>query len=407
MQLDPSESINNSGELRVDVLDAAELPAADRNGFSDPFCKFELNGKEVFKTRTQKKTLNPVWGENFSVLVPSRIAAKFKVKVMDWDLAGDDDFLGAADVNLELLDPLVAKEYKLKLDGKSGTIRLRLQFKPNYVTRSRQGSSTFSGTFATPTKIVTGVAGAPIKGVGMVGGGMAKGATFLTKGFRSKKKGEDSLGTIDPEEIPTKSALEPNAQAPVIPSIEASPAADQSPHSRSRSFGAQSIRSISGAQTGGPESGTASITVVSASGYPSGAHVQVKIRQLSARGKAEVLKTKSTKSSAGQVAWDNETIKLICPPDTQFQVQVKDNPTFGRDEELGEALFFIDDSAGPGSDKAVKVGNGSVVIRSGFAPAQTSRSGSVSNSNSPNPKGGAGSRRSFLHRKNERGSTPS
>jgi Ca2+-dependent lipid-binding protein len=77
MDLDPSESINNMGKLRVDVLDAADLPAADRNGFSDPYCKFELNGKEVYKTQKQKKTLHPAWNEFFEVDVASRTAADF------------------------------------------------------------------------------------------------------------------------------------------------------------------------------------------------------------------------------------------------------------------------------------------------------------------------------------------
>lgn len=71
MELDPSESFNNSGTLRVDVLDAADLPAADRNGYSDPYCKFFLDGKEVYKTATQKKTLHPAWNEFFEVQVSS------------------------------------------------------------------------------------------------------------------------------------------------------------------------------------------------------------------------------------------------------------------------------------------------------------------------------------------------
>ena len=52
MKLDPSESINNMGTLRVDILDGQDLPAADRSGKSDPYCKFELNGKEAYKTKT-------------------------------------------------------------------------------------------------------------------------------------------------------------------------------------------------------------------------------------------------------------------------------------------------------------------------------------------------------------------
>lgn len=59
MELDPSESINNMGTLRVDVLDADDLPAADRNGYSDPYCKFNLNDKDIHKTKIQKKSLHP------------------------------------------------------------------------------------------------------------------------------------------------------------------------------------------------------------------------------------------------------------------------------------------------------------------------------------------------------------
>ena len=68
MELDPSESINNMGNLRVDVLDAEDLPAADSNGKSDPYCKFELNGQDVFKTKTVKKPLSPAWNEFFDEL---------------------------------------------------------------------------------------------------------------------------------------------------------------------------------------------------------------------------------------------------------------------------------------------------------------------------------------------------
>jgi hypothetical protein len=38
-------------------------------GKSDPFAAFTLNGEKVFKSETQKKTLNPEWNEEFSVEV--------------------------------------------------------------------------------------------------------------------------------------------------------------------------------------------------------------------------------------------------------------------------------------------------------------------------------------------------
>lgn len=57
MQLDPRESFNNMGNLRVEVLDAADLPSADRNGYSDPFCKFRYRGESVHKTKDRKSVV--------------------------------------------------------------------------------------------------------------------------------------------------------------------------------------------------------------------------------------------------------------------------------------------------------------------------------------------------------------
>jgi len=38
------------------VMDASDLPSADRMSYSDPYGNFQLNGNEVDKTKTQKKT---------------------------------------------------------------------------------------------------------------------------------------------------------------------------------------------------------------------------------------------------------------------------------------------------------------------------------------------------------------
>ena len=213
MRLDPSESFNNQGTLRVDVLDAADLPAADRNGYSDPFCKFVLNDKEIHKTKTQKKTLHPAWNEYFETPVRSRTAANFMVNVYDWDFGEKADFLGKSAINLEILEPFQQQEVTLTLDGQSGVIRLRMLFKPDYIIRSRQGSSTFSGTFAVPGKVI----GAPVKGVGkgaaLVGGGVARAGTFLGRNFKRRKSrgagGEEDFERPD-------SSPRPSMDTPVI-----------------------------------------------------------------------------------------------------------------------------------------------------------------------------------------------
>ncbi|EFX02579.1 membrane bound c2 domain containing protein [Grosmannia clavigera kw1407] len=415
MQLDPSESINNMGNLRVDILDGRDLPAADTNGKSDPYCKFELNGQEVFKSKVQKKTLNPVWNEFFEVVVPSRTGAKFAAKVYDYDFADKPDFLGGANIRLDQLEPFKAQELTLPLDGKSGSIRVRLLFRPDYITRMKQGTSTFSGTFATPGKIVTGVAGAPIKGgaavVGVVGLGVGKGASFLRRGFKGKRD-DDANGSVSGSSIELSRGSTVNDSGPAVPSVmvqratglsDAEPLADSPPgpavnnvsgapplggqsHSRTRSMGASSVHSV---LPGSPGAGQAVFTIVAASEFPPSTDVYVVLNQLGSRSKV-VGKTKHHKASGGAVKFD-ETFKLTCTPDTQFQIQAREHHSFGSDETLGESLYVVDES-GTNSEKEIRVGDGVVVIKSNFTPNETSPSES--------PK--STFRRSFLSKRDAR-----
>ncbi|RAR10473.1 membrane bound c2 domain-containing protein [Stemphylium lycopersici] len=377
MRLDPSESFNNQGTLRVDVLDAADLPAADRNGFSDPYCKFLLNDKEVYKTKTQKKTLHPAWNEYFEVPVRSRTAADFVVNVYDWDFGDKADFLGKSSINLEILEPFQQQEVTLGLDGKSGAIRLRMLFKPDYVMRSRQGSSTFSGTFAVPGKVI----GAPVKGVGkgaaFVGGNVVRAGTFLGRGFKRRK----SRGEADDEELGRPSTAErPSADTPII-SIEGeqptTPTKDSGNHNRHRSWGAQSFHSRFGDNNGvgSAEQGTASITVLSADGFPANKNLRVHVLL----GKKEIHKTDHIKAPQGHVTFTEESFKVPCTADAFFRVIVKDHATFGRDEELGSGQFTVSDQGG-GSEQNVGVTPGMVTIRSSFHPSDA---GSQHGSNQP------------------------
>lgn len=431
MRLHPSESINNSGTLRVEVHDAADLPAADRNGYSDPYCKFLLNGKQVYKTEVQKKTLHPAWNEAFEVDVKSRTAAVFKVDCFDWDRGGSDDHLGAADINLEVLEPFQTQQVVLGLDGKSGTVRLKMLFKPAYVTRSRQGSSTFQGTFAVPGKVI----GAPVKGVGkgaaFVGGNVVRGATFVGRGFRRRKTGERSG---DGEEVvETTEGLPPQSQrsAPssgshVINSYPPSstprvvvgdgsvrgnrdsrlgtPADGASPppmgpngdHKRTTSFGAASTHSAynDGASTR-PEIGTATFSILSASGYD-GEHIRAFVRQHTSKGLKDVHKTKALKSASSECHWDEsgETFNVKCSPDTQFSVAVKDVHTFGSDVDMGEGMLVVVDAAsslgssGAGGVKSVRVGNGTVFVKSAFQHASQGLDGRASNAEAAGGGGG-------------------
>jgi hypothetical protein len=406
MQLDPSESFNNQGNLRVEVLDAADLPAADRNGYSDPYCKFLLNGKDVHKTAKQKKTLHPAWNEFFEIPVRSRTAAKFQVDVYDWDFGDKADFLGGAAVPLDILEPFQAQEVTLNLDGKSGSIRLKMLFKPDYITRSRQGSSTFSGTFAAPGKII----GAPVKGVGkvgtFVGGNVFKGASFVGRGFKRRTQSgapdgqqgdeQDALGELHPTSMESERPITSNGHAngdTVIPSIETP--APSTPHQRTPS-GAYSM-------SPNADPGTATISILSASGFEPDTKLEVHILHESKHGMREFFHTKAVKSKTGEVTYDDDPKKLNCTAATQFKAVVKNDKSFGRDETLGEAMFFVNDQA-RGGEQDVKVGSGTVHIRSSFLPVDAN---SLLAPSEQSPAGGSGGKKfGRLLSKRERTPTP-
>ncbi|KAG7120030.1 hypothetical protein HYQ44_004526 [Verticillium longisporum] len=368
MKLDPSESINNMGTLRVDVLDAEDLPSADRNGKSDPYCKFELNGEEVYKTKVQKKTLHPVWNEFFEVPVPSRTGADFKVVIWDYDFADKPDLLGSADINLEHIDPFKPSETKLLLDGKSGVVRLRLLFRPAYVARTRQGTSTFSGTFAVPGRIVTGVAGAPVKAAGAVGSGVGG---LVRNVFSRSKKDDEDRNTATAYDTPTitengnglkRSGPVPDGNEPPISTPPGTANGATLGHSRNRSSGAASIYSTNGAS---PGSGTAVFSIVSTSGYPPASEVYVVIHQLTPKHKT-VGKTEKHKEPSGEIQF-NESFKWTCTPDTQFKIEVKGDRTFRSDDDLGDVPYVVDDS-GSGAERVLKAGGGTVTVKSTFTP---------------------------------------
>lgn len=409
MKLDPSESINNMGTLRVDVLDAAELPAADRNGYSDPYCKFRLNDKEVHKTKTQKKTLHPAWNESFETMISSRTAANFHVDVYDWDFGDKADYLGGANIDLTALEPFEQREFRYILDGKSGVLRLKMTFKPSYVTRARQGSSTFHGTFAPAGKVV----GAPVKGVTKIGGGVTKGASFIKRGILGRGSKDETAAVNGTTEIDAPDAGSPVAPATPAKSVALSSDANSplmpiTSHNRAPSYAS----TMQNAGARGADSGTAHFIIVSATGFPENADVQVHVNMKGAKGKTkELYKTKHIKGKDGMVEFgDSENFKINCAADTTFQMVVKDHEMF-RDKELGEGMFFVSDQ-GSGSEQTVNVGSGSVVVRSSFtANPSTNTSGAgdgllrppTSGNDSPVSKKEAPSRRSFFGKRDASG----
>lgn len=85
-------------KLLVRVVEARGLLAVHLNGSSDPFVKLQL-GKRRAKTTVVKKSLTPVWDEEFSFLVGD-VAEELAVSVLNEDKYFTNDLLGKVKVPL-------------------------------------------------------------------------------------------------------------------------------------------------------------------------------------------------------------------------------------------------------------------------------------------------------------------
>ncbi|XP_022613992.1 multiple C2 and transmembrane domain-containing protein 1 [Seriola dumerili] len=128
-------------QLDIILKKGNNLAIRDRTGTSDPYVKFKIAGKEVFRSKTIHKNLNPVWDERVSLHVET-LRDPLYVKVFDYDFGLQDDFMGSAylyleslehqrtlDVTLELKDPqypehnLGSLELAVTLSPKEGDVR--------------------------------------------------------------------------------------------------------------------------------------------------------------------------------------------------------------------------------------------------------------------------------------------
>ncbi|XP_012899942.1 multiple C2 and transmembrane domain-containing protein 1 isoform X4 [Mustela putorius furo] len=116
-ELGSSQKINTAGTSNADVpladpgmyqLDITlrrgqSLAARDRGGTSDPYVKFKIGGKEVFRSKIIHKNLNPVWEEKACIFV-EHLREPLYIKVFDYDFGLQDDFMGSAFLDLTQLE---------------------------------------------------------------------------------------------------------------------------------------------------------------------------------------------------------------------------------------------------------------------------------------------------------------
>uniref|UniRef100_A0A8C6VRY2 Multiple C2 and transmembrane domain-containing protein 2 n=1 Tax=Naja naja TaxID=35670 RepID=A0A8C6VRY2_NAJNA len=100
--------------LMIHLKEGRNLVIRDRCGTSDPYVKFKLNGKTLYKSKVVYKNLNPVWDETVVLPIQS-LDQKLWVKVYDRDLTSSD-FMGSAVLMLHKLELNRTTEMILKLE---------------------------------------------------------------------------------------------------------------------------------------------------------------------------------------------------------------------------------------------------------------------------------------------------
>uniref|UniRef100_A0A3Q2DRX3 Multiple C2 domains, transmembrane 1b n=1 Tax=Cyprinodon variegatus TaxID=28743 RepID=A0A3Q2DRX3_CYPVA len=129
-------------KLEIELKRGHNLAIRDRGGTSDPYVKFKLAGKEVFRSKTIHKNLNPVWDEKITLVVDS-LSDPLYVKVFDYDFGLQDDFMGSAFLYLESLEQqrtipvtLVLKDHQLPNED-LGCLELAVTLTPKNKIKNR------------------------------------------------------------------------------------------------------------------------------------------------------------------------------------------------------------------------------------------------------------------------------
>ena len=78
----------------IRVVRAENLQALDKNGLSDPYVVLEINQREIAKTRTVYKTLNPRWDQSFDIWLNERDVEALAM-VYDEDMIGANQECGS------------------------------------------------------------------------------------------------------------------------------------------------------------------------------------------------------------------------------------------------------------------------------------------------------------------------
>ncbi|SJM86719.1 related to Tricalbin-3 [Zygosaccharomyces bailii] len=398
-----SDTVLDTGVLKLKVVSAANLMSADRNGYSDPFFTIDVDGRQHYHSQVVKKTLSPTWNETAEVPVPSRTRKKVKVMLYDWDRAGDNDDLGFVELDLFAMIPKKMYDWELPVSTQ-GSVKLQACFFPQYnkpLINLHEGKKK-----SKLGHIATAPSGLAHTGFGLAHGG----ARLLKKPFMHERSKRKSIGDVDRPASNRKSMdrksfardeatdggapdispqlaqarasldvdrsvpnqdyalvqkLDPESQLPVgsddlsarlgekVPSVLSGPV-DRKSFARSRSSSNRSLAPGTNYQ------GT--VTLVSSERLAK--HVQLKV-SLAVGGKIRHLyKSYSQKEDESGVATFDESFNFQGPPEATLVIGAISHHMLTKDKDLGIAQIALSDPlVQQGGNISVELGRGFVVFR--------------------------------------------
>jgi Ca2+-dependent lipid-binding protein len=351
IKLEPRESVNNQGILRVDLLDGRDIRGVDRSGKSDPYAVFTLNGQKVFKSQTKKKTITPEWKENFEVSVPSRVGADFTIELFDWNQLEQAKSLGMGKIELATIEPFQANEQIVNLSstkhGDQGSVRVRLVFQPEIIAKSRKATSTFTSA----GRAMTTIGGLPVH----AGKGVVHGVAGIFK-RKDNSSDDDVVGSV-PANLSSGQATMPVAASDAKEmKVAAFPSSDDL-HGPSN------------------EPGTLRVTVLDAKDL---SQSDVKPYATIRLGDKE-FKTKHVKSLTPE--WNESFIFAASALTPKLFVWIHDHKTLAKDKELGEGEVdiwrHVKAQGISSNDVMIDLKNGGLVrLRLEFDPSSNPNNGS-------------------------------
>jgi len=118
--------------IDVQIVEARDLLASDKNGLSDPYVVVEDSHGIIdsVKTPVIKKTLSPMWDFRGTVHFDPSFS-KIKFKVYDWDRFSNDDLLGSCSIDASMLPESTPIDVwqPLKQKGKKGATKGQLHLR--------------------------------------------------------------------------------------------------------------------------------------------------------------------------------------------------------------------------------------------------------------------------------------